>query len=153
MSNSAYKNRSRRQNKRYETKKFRQAEKTIIQGGRSGDPYIGHVKTNDLPVMDGPVTGKTTKKKVRKPKEKCPVNRTHEWYVEDIFSTEVSFYPLFADFVTKKVERTYLKRKATCIHCWKEKWIRRRSRHYWRPVKTKVTEIAPRPRPFYRYYR
>ena len=108
--------------------------------------FVGQVPT--APFAKAPRTQKT-----RKPKEKCPVNRTHEWYVEDIFTTDVSYYPLFADIVTKKVERTYLKRKATCIHCWKEKLIRRPRRRYWRPVRTKVTEIAPRQRPYipYRY--
>lgn len=56
--------------------------------------------------------GKDKKVKPKPKKERCPVNRTHEWYKEEVTEMyEYTWWDLPAQ------ERVYDKR--TCIHCWK----------------------------------
>lgn len=65
--------------------------------------------------------GKAKKAKPKPKKDKCPVNRVHEWYKEVI--TEESWVPVhhwwygYQPGKKEKVEHTYNVR--TCIHCWK----------------------------------
>lgn len=80
------------------------------------------INPDKLPIEDGPCTGKVKRKKPRKPKEKCPVNRTHEWYKEWVTVEEA--YWSYALKGYKLLRREVY--KATCIHCWKEKELKRK---------------------------
>lgn len=63
-----------------------------------------------------------SKKKPRSPKERCPVNRTHEWYYEWVIQTTPLYWSRWTWMSTR--EYKYRIKKATCIHCWKEKRLK-----------------------------
>lgn len=118
-----YKRRSRSRDKR-----------TLLPCGCCEDIRGG----SKLPIEDGPCTGKKMGKQTRKPKEKCPVNGTHEWYTEsetirkhqdtgksgywkcdncDFWSWQrrLCVEHLIRRFYTETVTTK------TCIHCWTTK--------------------------------
>ena len=81
--------------------------------------WDGRGNTRQAPVEDGPCTGKPRKKKPTPKKDKCPINRTHEWYKEWETKTESVHFFSRTYTVTRRTH------KATCIHCWKEKILKR----------------------------
>ena len=123
-----YKRRSRRRDKR-----------TMLPCGCCEDIRGG----SKLPVEDGSCMGKKRAAKPRKPKEKCPVNGTHEWYTEsethhgytdygkpgywrcdDCHWEERGFYTSkFIYCPAHLIRRPYTEvtKIKTCIHCWTEK--------------------------------
>lgn len=108
---------NRRESNRLDSKAFRQAEKRALDRPPSVPPSDCWGRGAELPIPDDtPSNGKSHgKKKVRKPKEKCPVNRVYEWYKEEIPNPDRYSYfheKWFPD------EGTYT--LWTCIHCWKE---------------------------------
>jgi hypothetical protein len=121
----------RRECKRIDTKAYRQAEARALEKGVADNPPQDswHYKAEPLPLGDAPCNGKAHgKKKARKTKDKCPVNRVHEWYTE--WSIKDYEYRLWNDKVIRWTERVQEK---TCIHCWKAKLIRvREDRYGWR---------------------
>jgi hypothetical protein len=129
-SNSSNKNRRRRESRRATNKSFRQAEKNSIQGPIQGakGSYTDRRKQTQLPLADDlPSTGNKKKPRKRKAKQKCPANRTHEWYKEEVTSHQT--WPLpWADTVWH-ISTT--KRVWTCIHCFtsKSKVIATRDRY------------------------
>jgi hypothetical protein len=106
-----------------------------------------------LPVEDGPSNGKIRSKRTKPKKDKCPVNGTHEWYKEWV-EWEHYYYtglPGWRDcdtcswdrwryfYCAKHRERhdyTIREHRATCIHCWVTKVLKRDSgrfeRYSWR---------------------
>jgi hypothetical protein len=119
---------SRREGKRLEDKAYRQAEKRAIDRGVADTPPHDHwgYRTPSLPLGDVPCNGKRHgKKKAAKPKEKCPVNGTHEWYKEE--STHEFTYILWNDKTLTWTENVV---EYTCIHCWKTKLHRYSSRYH-----------------------
>src|SRR3982751_446596 len=85
---------------------------------RSDSKYICCTYCTPDPMRKAPVDsevcmGKVKAKKPRPKKDKCPVNRVHEWYVEE--ETEI-YYGWYTD---KEYVRRY--KVFTCIHCWKVK--------------------------------
>jgi len=76
---------------------------------------------------DAPSNGKRRSKRKRVQKERCAINRVHEWYTETISETSEWNGVTFTD--------TY--RVRTCIHCWKvkKKWLPRR---LWREGRNRV---------------
>ncbi len=67
------------------------------------------------PIEDGSCMGKASKKKPRPKKDKCPVNRVHEWYKEDVIETRRYIHPFYKHL--KSYDLHY--HQKTCIHCWK----------------------------------
>lgn len=87
------------------------------------------------PIEDGPCTGKAKKKKPTPKKDKCPVNRTHEWYKEWVEVPLYNYYD-FCDRIFGRKRRVF---QATCIHCWKTKELKsERKPPAWRTSKVKV---------------
>jgi len=69
--------------------------------------------------------GRVKTKRQRPKKERCPVNRTHEWYRENLIKISFEWHWFKRDRKTR--ENTYRQyeitrhyKKRTCIHCWKE---------------------------------
>jgi hypothetical protein len=112
-----------REGKRLDHKAFRMAEKQ----GRTRAPRTDlWGKADELPLPDDAVStsGHRSKRKVPK-KEKCPVNRVHEWYKEE--STHEFTYVLWNDKTLTWTENVV---EYTCIHCWKIKLHRYSSRYH-----------------------
>lgn len=85
-----------------------------------------------LPIEDGPCNGGPHSKRRKPPKDKCPANRVHEWYKENVELEEWAYrYWWERDYARPyKVKRLY--HIETCIHCWKEKKTRVYSRWEYR---------------------
>lgn len=81
------------------------------------------ITANKFPIEDGPCTGNPKPKKPKPAKDRCSVNRTHEWYVEDFEKTTYGYFG---------TTRTYHYRRSTCIHCWKVKDKPVRQPYRWR---------------------
>jgi hypothetical protein len=109
-------------------KSYRQAEARALRNGIESDTPRSDswgYRPEPLPLGDVPSNGKVRSKRERKPKEKCPVNRVHEWYREEV-EQETWHYPFWGE---RKPYTTLDRYKVkTCIHCWKEVktkiWVR-----------------------------
>lgn len=138
----------RKELKRYDHKSARAKEKTALDGGHPGQAR-GMSWSNSIPqppIVDEVGLYKKMRGKKRPPKERCPVNGTHEWYRETVTRTEVhisgrqgywdceSCRVLRAEASGEgwywrtycpahKIETPYEVQTnlATCIHCWVEK--------------------------------
>jgi hypothetical protein len=125
MSMSARKNRHQKIDKRYGHKMARQETRRVLENGVM--PKITHgahwsPTIEQPPIPDGAVTGgPRAKKPRRKKKERCPVNRVHEWYIEIEIVTEEFRHWWTNEWRTSKAEV----QTRTCIQCWK---IQKRSR-------------------------
>lgn len=139
---------TRREVKRYDHKSARAKERTALDGGHPGQAR-GMSWSNTIPqppIIDEVGLHKGKKKKQRPAKERCPVNRTHEWYREwqTIEKVHVSGRPgywncqdcrklrqsgpyWFENFCPEHIVQTRYEvhaRTDTCIHCWKVKVIK-----------------------------
>lgn len=135
---------SRTEIRRLDQKSYRAAETRAIENGVvRGNPRTDRYsyRPEPLPIIDGVCNGPKHSKKKRPPKkEKCHVNRVHEWYKEtleerDFWTPHVrcdeclrlgrkGFYGPYVYGCRIHGEREYYNihtHIATCIHCWKVK--------------------------------
>lgn len=126
MSMSARKNRHQKIDKRYGHKQARQLTRHVLENdghsstahGVHWSPTIEQPPISDNAVMGGP----RPKKPRRKKKERCPVNRVHEWYIETAITTEHFRHWWRTD---EWITHTMEVQTRTCIQCWK---VQKRSR-------------------------
>lgn len=131
----------RREGQRLSHKSYRQATRRVIDGDRprpAWDPIYASLPVND----EAPSTGHKYARRKRPKKQRCPVNGTHEWYIEDTvergsdkvgkqgyWSCQECRNALRDDWwnrnycpdhlVLRPFTRTI--RTSTCIHCWESK--------------------------------
>ena len=124
---------TRREVKRMDNKSYRKAEERALTKGSEDHPPQDRwgFRPEPLPLGDVPCNGKRHgKKKQRKAKDKCPVNRVHEWYKEDVTVLEWVYPYDWQNRRPYQVENKY--HIETCIHCWKEKKQRvYEHKHWW----------------------
>jgi hypothetical protein len=109
---------TRREIKRLDSKAFRMAEKEALERPPSVPPSDCWGRGAELPIPDdAPSNGRRRSKRVRKPKQRCSVNGSHEWYKERV-DHEIPFYPYpwQADREVRYLRYSVLEH--TCIHCW-----------------------------------
>jgi hypothetical protein len=133
MAKISRRSRNRTEDKRQGHKTARQETRRVLENGVM--PKVAHgvhwaPSIEQPPLPDDAVTGgPKPKKKARKPKERCPVNGTHEWYREEGIETEHfggHWHWWRKDFWVEKYTRDYTVQTRTCIHCWK---VQKRSRN------------------------
>jgi hypothetical protein len=155
---------SRREGKRLEDKAYRQAEKRAIERGVADTPPQDHwgYRSPLLPLGDVPCNGKRHgKKKAAKPKDRCPVNGTHEWYKEWVEKED--YYVLYTRCLkcanrgwgyvfgcsihNTKHYYTIRVHLATCIHCWKTKKLKVLGGRWgsWRETRVRNRTLPKRP--------
>lgn len=134
---------TRRIDHRFSSKEYRQQEKRAINEGRvRNHPWDQRQKS--LPLIDQPSNGKARGGKRPTKKNKCSVNRTHEWYKEQIIETGEAAYggpgygkcekcvkakrtefgwtpPNYCPEHKISVPWAKIYQKSICIHCWTEK--------------------------------
>jgi hypothetical protein len=159
MHHKRIKRTTRHESKRQENKSYRQAVRRTLEGAppAAGRGYRyatpASIRSVTLPLGDRPSTGKARAKiKQRKPKDRCSVNRTHEWYKEEVVETHRYDMPGFVRWnamhtEAQRVTRVRTYRIATCIHCWKVKQIGRGKTTYEQsPLPTPSKQrYGPRP--------
>lgn len=138
---------SRRECARLDEKGYRSRAKQSLRNMEK--PYLGRIPSDSwdyrpepLPMGDVASQGKVRSKKKRPKKEKCPINRVHEWYRETVWKDEPKYaYDSLYDLRTwqvigtKKVEY----KVKTCIHCWKKEEKKIYDRKPWWRGHYKVT--------------
>lgn len=113
--------------RRADMKSYRQQEQRALDNLDEGIPEQPRAgswsyRPELLPLGDAVCNGKRHgRKKPRKPKDKCPAHHKHEWYKEWITREHSYRYPWMSE------GRSYTTNNyvATCIHCWKEKILKR----------------------------
>lgn len=154
----------RREGKRLDTKAYRQAEQRGLDRGVADTPpqESWHYRAAPLPLGDVPCNGKRHgKKKVRKAKDKCPVNGTHEWYKEWVEASDFFVhytrcikcaengwgYVFGCAMHNEKHWYTVRKYNATCIHCWKTKTLKTLGGRWgsWRETRVRDRKLPKRP--------
>lgn len=154
---------SKRESNRLDSKAFRQAEKRALDRPPSVPPSDHWGRGSDLPIPDDiPSNGKKRgNKKVGKPKEKCPVNGTHEWYKEWVEEEDYYVhytrchkcsemgrgYVFGCSVHNEKHYYTVRNFNATCIHCWKTKTLKTLGGRWvsWRENRVRNRKLPKRP--------